>query len=121
MPDARKDAGTDDEGDDDDAVVVTLGDEDDAPDDERDLVVDVWTCNLTAVRVFQLCTVRGIGAGMGGVWWQGIEIAEIRSACELLKIPHEDCDGVTWDVRYMGRCVANVRNQKAAAAAKKQR
>jgi hypothetical protein len=58
---------------------------------------------------------------MGGVWWQGIEIAEIRSACELLELPQKNWAGVTWDVRYMGRCVANVRNQKAAAAAKKQR
>lgn len=50
---------------------------------------------------------------------RGIEIAEIRSACELLELPHEQWAGVTWDVRYMGRRVARVRNQRAAAAAKK--
>ncbi len=118
MPDAREGAGTEDEG----TVVVTLDDEEgDDPDDAREVVVDVWPCNLTAVKVFQLCTVRGVSAGLGGVWWQGIEISEIRAACDLLELPHAQWAAITWDVRYMGRCVANARNARAEAAARSKR
>lgn len=119
MPDVPEDAGTEDEG---DVVVIALDDEgSDADDDANEQVVDVWTCNLTAARVFQLCTVQGISIGMGGVWWQGIEIGEIRNACEMLELPHEQWAGITWDVRYMGRCVAQERNQRAEQDSKRRR
>lgn len=55
---------------------------------------------------------------MGGVWWQGIDIEEIGAACKLLEIPPDRLAGITLDVRFMGRVVANARNERAAREAK---
>lgn len=72
---------------------------------------------MLSVAVFQRCTIRGIGAGMG-IWWTGIEADEIRTVCELMQVsPHRVAD-IAWDVRYMGSCVASARNRRAEQAAK---
>ena len=88
---------------------------DDEDDDGRDIarVVDVWTCNLDAVAVFQLCPITGIGH-MGGIYWTGIAPEAIHSTCVLLRMPRADWPELSRDVAYMGECVAADRNRKAA-------
>lgn len=120
MPDAREPSDTQEPGD--ATIEVSLDEADEEheeEDDGREQVVDVWICNLLAVRVFQRCTVTGIGAGMGGVWWTGIAADEILLICRLLKVPKAKWADVSWDVRYMGSCVAKARNERAAAAAER--
>lgn len=88
---------------------------DDDADDGRTIVrvVDVWECHQSAVAVFQLCPVAGIGH-MGGVHWAGIEPSEIASACFLLRQPRPQWPALAEDVAFMGACVARERNEKAA-------
>ncbi len=120
MPDAREPSDTCEP--DSDAVEVGLAEADETTsedDDGRERVVDVWTCNLLAVRVFQHCTITGISAGLGGIWWTGIAAEEISVVCRLLNVPASQQADVTWDVRYMGKCVADARNQRAAEAARR--
>lgn|GEM_PF-2365623 len=96
---------------------------DDESDDGRTLVVEVevWACNLPALGVFQLCPVDGIGAGMGGIAWTGIAPTEIRAACALKRIAPSEWPDIADDVHYMGGAVAEERNRRAAAEAKRKR
>lgn len=122
MPDAREPSDTSEPEAPTVEVALHEADEDThEDDDERELLVDVWTCNLLAVRVFTLCTVTGIGTGMGGIWWTGIAPDEIQVVCALLSLPRAQRAAITWDVRYMGRCVAEARNQRAAEEATRRR
>lgn len=75
---------------------------------------------MLSVAVFQRCTIRGIGTGMG-IWWTGIEADEIRVVCHLMQVPLHRVADIAWDVRYMGRCVAEARNRRAEQAAKARR
>lgn len=77
----------------------------------------MWACNLDAVDVFQLCPVVAVGAGMGGLHWQGIAPSEIRSVCFLLRLPRVKWPELVGDVVFMGRCVADARNRQAAEQA----
>lgn len=72
---------------------------------------------MLSVDVFQRCTITGIGAGMG-IWWTGISADEIRIVCETLQVPQRRIADVAWDVRYMGKVVADARNRRAEQAAK---
>lgn len=93
---------------------------DDDADDGRAIVrvIDVWECNLTAVAVFPLCPIEGIGH-MGGIYWTGIAPEAIRSACLLLRIARTEWPTLGRDVAYMGDCVAAERNRRAAAKARR--
>lgn len=92
----------------------------DDSDDVREevYVVDVLECNRTAIDVFGLCQVGGVGH-MGGIAWNGIEPGAIRAACLLLRIPRAQWTEVAKDVAYMGRCVAQERNREAAERARR--
>lgn len=78
-----------------------------------DVVVDVWECHETQVAAFRLCSIAGIGAGMGGIVWMGIEAVELRAALALLRVPRKDWPGIAADVQYMGAEVASTRNKQA--------
>lgn len=76
--------------------------------------MEIWDCHWTAVEVFRLCRIDGIGAGMGGVLWTGISAAEIRAALAIQRVAQADRVDVAGDVQYMGSEVAAARNRQAA-------
>lgn len=80
----------------------------------------MWECNAEAVDVFRLCAIGGIGT-FGGLYWTGIDAAEIRAACALLRIPRADWPDLAADVHYMGAEVAEDRNKRQERASKRKR
>lgn len=69
--------------------------------------------------MFRLCSIAGIGAGMGGIAWIGIEAKELRAALWIRRIPRDECTDLADDVHYMGNVVADERNKRAAHEAKR--
>ncbi len=56
---------------------------------------------------------------MGGAVWLGISASEARAALALCRTPAADRRDVAEDVQYMGRVVAEERNRRAEARAKR--
>lgn len=77
------------------------------------VVIELWPENAEIFDVFALCTIDGIGAGMGGIAWTGIAAAEIRAACALHRVPLARRLDVAADVKFMGDAVAGERNRRA--------
>lgn len=71
------------------------------------------------MAVFQLCTIQGIGAGMGGILWSGVTACEVRAAMALARVPLAEREQVARDAVFMGSEVAAERNRRAAAEAKR--
>jgi hypothetical protein len=91
---------------------------DGTPLDIREVVVFEDCSN--SVDAFRLCVVEGIGHGFGVVW-QGINPAQVRSACEMLHFPQEEWSDISRDVSYMGDVVADSRNKRQEQEANRRR
>ena len=96
----------------------------DADDDGRPTQVvtleEVWADLMPAVDVFGRCLVEGL-MGMGGVVWLGISAVEVRAAMAAARIPPRQWPDVAEDVQAMGSVVAEERNKRAEARAKRGR
>lgn len=64
-------------------------------------MIDVLAPNWWPVQVYLQAQWTVVGAGMGGIVWQGIASTEIRATCELLEVPHEERPWVCEAVRIL--------------------
>lgn len=63
--------------------------------------------------MFRLCAIAGIGAGLGGIAWTGIDAAELRAALALRRVPRAHWSELADDVHFMDAPVAHERNRCA--------
>lgn len=120
--------GPDDEGEDEDEDEDedyeprdTGWDDEDSNEPQEAVWLGVLDENRIVIDAFSRCRVDVSLGGMGGAYWQGISASEVRSACELGRVPRYDWPRVADGVQLMGRITAALRNKQEADAAKKRK